>query len=141
MVTINPDVTTLKPKVRATSVERLWIWSIVGYSVLRFVLAWGSFGRYGVNPWIFGIIDVGTAWPYAKSTAGMVKAGWAGRWAVLGGWALASLAMFFAPYAYLWSAGNGMPGSVRLGLGVIVVVLFAAASAGIVRRISRGPNA
>jgi hypothetical protein len=122
------------------SVERAWIGAIVGYSVLRFVVAWGAMGEYGVNPWVFGVIDVGTAWPYAKSTAGMVKAGWGGRWMLLAQWSVVALVTFFAPYLYLWSAGNGMPDSLEYGLGLVVAVLFVAASLGIVRKIKSGPT-
>ncbi len=122
------------------SAERAWIGAIVGYSVLRFVIAWGAMGEYGVNPWVFGVIDVGTAWPYAKSTAGMVKAGWGGRWVLLAQWSVVALVTFFAPYLYLWIAGNGMPDSLEYGLGLVVGLLFLAAALGIVRKIKSGPS-
>ena len=113
-------------------IEQTWIWSVVGYSLVRFVIAWGAFSEHGANAWIFGLIDVGTAWPYGKAVAVVCKRVANGDWARLPVPLVATVVMFFAPYAYLWFAAGEMPSGMRLGLGICVSVLFLAASAGVI---------
>ncbi len=112
--------------------EQTWIWSVVGYSLVRFFIAWGAFADHGVNPWIFGLIDIGTAWPYAKAVAIVCKRVANGDWLQLPVPLVASIAMFFAPYAYLWFAAGEMPSGIRLSLAIWVSVLFVAASTGVI---------
>ena len=111
--------------------EQTWVWSVVGYTVLRFAIAWSAFSGHGVNVWIFGLLDVGTAWPYAKAVAAICKRASEGRWNAL--IAPTSLAMvtFFLPYAYLWFAAGSMPAGLRIGLAIMVTVLFVAATVGV----------
>jgi hypothetical protein len=112
--------------------EQTWIWSVVGYSLVRFLIAWGAFSEHGVNAWIFGLIDVGTAWPYGKAIAVVCKRVANGDWPQLAVPLVASIGMFFAPYAYLWFAAGEMPSGMRLSLAIWVSVLFVAAGAGVI---------
>lgn len=111
--------------------EQTWIWTIVGYSLLRFVIAWGAFSDHGANVWVFGLIDVGTAWPYAKSVAEVCKRAARSEWRALPLPLVVAVATFFAPYAYLWFAAGEMPGGVRIGMILCVSVLLLAATAGV----------
>jgi len=111
--------------------ELTWIWSIVGYSVLRFVIAWGAFSEHGANIWVFGLIDVGTAWPYAKGVALVCKRAANSQWNQLPIPLVVAVASFFAPYAYLWFAAGEMPAGVRIGMVICVSVLMIAASGGV----------
>ncbi len=115
-------------------VEQTWIWSIVGYSLLRFFIAWGAFSEHGANIWVFGLIDVGTAWPYAKSVSTVCKRAAGSQWRSLPVPLVVALGTFFAPYAYLWFAAGEMPGDVRLGMIICVSVLLVAASAGVLTK-------
>ena len=120
------------------------IWSVVGYTILRFVVAWGAFGDHGANVWIFGLLDVGTAWPYAKAIALVTKRSAAAEWRRVPLPALVALVSFFAPYAYLWFAAGSMPDGLRAGLAIFVVVLAAAAVGGVIagtRKMRRENNA
>jgi len=128
-----PASTSAEPRRRnyARIAELTWIWSIVGYSLLRFVVAWGAFSEHGANVWVFGIIDVGTAWPYAKSVAEVCKRAARSEWKALPLPLVVAVATFFAPYAYLWFAAGEMPGGVRVGMVICVSVLLIAAGAGV----------
>lgn len=114
--------------------EQTWIWSVVGYSVLRFVVAWGAFGEHGVNPWVFGVIDVGTAWPYGKGVALICKRIANSEWKRLPMPLAVALVCFFAPYAYIWFAAGEVPAGVRIGMAIFVAVLFVAATVGVVAK-------
>lgn len=118
----------------ARIIEQTWIWSIVGYSVLRFFIAWGAFSDHGANPWIFGIIDVATAWPYAKAVAVVCKRSANNDWSRLPVPVGVALTTFFAPYAYLWFAAGEMPGGLRLGMALCVGMLLLAATAGVIAK-------
>ena len=122
---------------RARLIEQTWIWSVVGYSLLRFFVAWGAFAEHGANIWIFGLIDVGTAWPYGKAVAEVCKRVARSEWARLPMPLAATVGMFFAPYAYLWFAAGEMPNGMRLGMVICVSVLFTAASAGVIANIRK----
>jgi hypothetical protein len=133
-VTASPVATGATAKVRKRNYARIaeltWIWSIVGYSVVRFVIAWGAFGDHGANVWVFGLIDVGTAWPYAKSVAVVCKRAANSQWTQLPLPLGVAVATFFAPYAYLWFSAGEVPAGLRIGMAICVSVLLVAASAG-----------
>lgn len=120
-------------RMRPTSalLEQAWIWSVVGYTVLRFVVAWGAFSSHGANVWIFGLLDVGTAWPYAKAVAVICRRAARSEWRRLGLPLGVALVSFFLPYAYLWFAAGEMPAGLRIGFGICVAVLATAAALGI----------
>jgi hypothetical protein len=124
-------------KARAARIEKFWILSVVGYTVLRFVIAWGAFGDHGANVWIFGFIDIATAVPYAKAVAMVCRRAAAFEWRRLATPVGIALLSFFAPYAYLWFAAGSMPNGVRIGLVVCVSVLAAAALLGVVAKVRR----
>lgn len=116
------------------AVEHAWIWSVIGYTILRFVIAWGAFADHGANVWVFGLLDIGTAWPYAKAVAVICRRAADGEWKRLRSPVTIALASFFAPYGYLWFAAGEMPGGLRIGLAVCVLVVAAAATVGAASR-------
>lgn len=144
------DAVTIDAPGRTTSrrnfgriIEQTWIWTVVGYSLLRFVVAWGAFSEHGANVWVFGLIDVGTAWPYGKGVALVCKRVANSEWKGLPLPLVAALGSFFAPYAYLWFAAGEMPSGMRVGMAICVGVLFLAATAGVVaktRKLRREAN-
>ena len=119
---------------RGSLIEQTWIWSVVGYTLVRFFIAWGAFADHGVNVWIFGLIDVGSAWPYGKAVAVVCRRVANGDWSRLPVPLVTAVAMFFAPYAYLWFAAGEMPSGMRLGLVMCVLVLFVAATSGVIAK-------
>ncbi len=105
-----------------------------GYSLLRFFIAWGAFSAHGANVWVFGLVDVGTAWPYGKSVAVVCKRAAASDWKRLPLPLVVAVTTFFAPYAYLWFAAGEMPSGMRVGMTICVSVLLIAASAGVLAK-------
>jgi hypothetical protein len=118
-----------------------WIVSVVGYSVVRFVAAWGALGQYGVNPIVFGVIDVATAYPYAHATTQVVQNAWQGRARSATVWGAVALVMFVSPYAYILAAGGAMPPSVRTAVVAVTLAMAAVVVVGLVRRTRRGVHA
>ena len=86
---------------------KAWIVAVTAYAVVRALVAWPTLSRFGVNPWIFLAIDIGTAYPYALGQAKMVKGFRVRRYDVAQVWGVVVLVTFLAPYAYIVGAGRG----------------------------------
>ncbi|MDW3217301.1 MAG: hypothetical protein R8F63_01700 [Acidimicrobiales bacterium] len=115
-------------------IGKAWIASIFGYSVLRALIVWPTLGDYGVSPWAFLVIDVGTAWPYAYGQVRVVNAARAQDWGSTQRWALITLLAFIAPYAYIAGAGSGeMPVFAWIVVGLLMI-FFGVASVVRIRR-------
>lgn len=107
---------------KADQAERLFTLGIFAYSLLRVVPVWGAMEEGNVNPWAFLALDVGTAWPYAKSMARTVRS-IAGRNidGVLA-WGTVLVGTFLAPYAYVYAVGENIPGYVWGVLGAFIAL-------------------
>ena len=115
---------------------KAWIVGVFGFSVARALVVWPTLGAYGVNPWIFLLVDVLTAWPYAYGQVRVVLGVRARNWRDLQIWALVTLLAFVAPYGYIAGAGSGeMPLVSWLVLGVLIVLFGTASVIRIVRQI------
>ncbi|MSO38675.1 MAG: hypothetical protein EXQ69_10605, partial [Acidimicrobiia bacterium] len=57
---------------RRRMVEVLWVVAALAYGLGRAIVVWKTLGDYGVNPWIYGVLDVISTVPYAIGTARVV---------------------------------------------------------------------
>ena len=102
---------------------KAWIVGVILYAAVRALVAWPALGRYGVNPIIFLIIDLGTAYPYAL---GQVKIVAGFRWKdyrQVQLWSLIVAVTFLAPYIYVFVAGGQQ---LPLQAWIILLILIAA---------------
>ncbi len=107
---------------------RAWVAAVFGYSVLRAVVVWPTLGTYGVSPWVFLVIDVLTAWPYAVGQVRVVQGLRKKDWPKVETWGIVTLAAFLAPYGYIVGAGSGeMPLIAYLIIGALVLLIGTAA--------------
>jgi hypothetical protein len=90
---------------------RSWALGVFLFSGARALVAWPTLGRYGVDPWVFLVIDIVTAVPYGVGQAVTVKILRDGSRspADAAGWAVVVGLMFMAPYAYIFLASGDMP--------------------------------
>ena len=116
------------------NLKTAWIVGVVGYAILRAVIAWGLFRDYGVNPWVFAVIDIGTAIPYATAVAELPGAIARSERRGIIRRLVVAVVTFMAPYAYIWLAAEDAPTDLRGGLLVLVVCLFGAAGIGVWRK-------
>jgi len=108
---------------------------VVVYAIARAAIVWPTLSGYGVNPLIFLVIDVATAWPYAVGQVRIVQGIRARAWQQVQVWSLIALAGFLAPYVYIVGAGSGeLPVLAYVVIGALVLVLGAASVARIVRQ-------
>ena len=119
---------------------KAWVVGVFGYSVLRSLVVWPTLSEYGVNPWLFLMIDLSTAWPYAYGQVRIVKAIRRGDTRSIQIWSVVALLAFLAPYAYIAGAGSGeLPVLAWAVIGSLVVV-FGAASIMRIKRQVREPE-
>ncbi len=101
---------------------RAWIVGVFAYAVLRALIVWPTLGDYGINPWAFLVIDVGTAWPYAYGQVRVVKEARGKNWSGTQIWAAIAMLSFIAPYAYIAGAGSGeMPLIAWIVIGLLML--------------------
>ena len=117
-------------------VGKAWILGVFGYSVLRALIVWPTLGDYGINPWAFLVIDVGTAWPYAYGQVRVVNEARMKNWGGTQLWAAIALLSFIAPYAYIAGAGSGeMPLIAWIVIGLLMLFFGVASIVKIVKQI------
>jgi hypothetical protein len=118
--------------------EMWWVVGVVGFVVIRFALAYSVLADQArMTVIVFGVLDIGTAVPYALGTARLVtslvdrRPQGAARWG-----ALAS-ASFLAPYLWLaWAGRDGsFPTVVYVVTALFVLCVGTNAVLGIRRRV------
>jgi hypothetical protein len=115
---------------------KTWIVGVFGFSVFRALLVWPTLGDKGVNPWLFLIIDVVTAWPYAYGQVRVINEARARDWSGVRIWAAIVMLAFLAPYAYIAGAGSGeMPLIAWIVIGALMAVFGTASVVRILRQI------
>jgi hypothetical protein len=53
--------------------RRAWIVGVVLYGAVRAMIVWKTLSGYGVNPWIYLVLDVTSSIPYAIYSAKLVE--------------------------------------------------------------------
>jgi hypothetical protein len=113
---------------------------ILLYTFIRFFIVRTMFEQYGVNPWIFLIIDAVTAVSYIFAVDYLVATAVGKQktaWRPLITWAVVAIVSFTAPYGYVFIAGSTVPSGLGTGLAIVVSLLLANAAVAIWRRARR----
>ncbi len=118
---------SLPPDAAVGRVGRVWILAVCGYSLLRALLAWPLLAHYGVNPGVFLVLDVATAYPLALGQVRIVGGFRSQDFAAVQGWCAVASAALLVPYAYLFVVGHAhMPGYATALLAGLVAVMATA---------------
>ena len=97
------------------------------YTFAATFIVWKALHKYGVNPYLFFIIDLITSWFYGVSSARLVVAIIHKRWNETQKWGWLSAINFMLPQVYILLSARHVPRDVYLVIyGVIgVLVVFA----------------
>lgn len=107
----------------ATASSRWWLpLFVTAYTVARFAVVAGELDDYGVDPVVFGLLDVGTAWPYGWALAVFAQSLHARRWRRATLVALASAPLAAAPYGYLLLGATGLPAALAAAICAVGIV-------------------
>lgn len=116
---------------------KAWTLTVVVLCAVRAAVAWPALVRFGLDPWWFVVLDVGTAPTYGIGQAMAVKILRSDRPARAAvPWIAMVLVSFVAPYLYVLLAAGHLPGYVVAGV-IAWMALFGALSAARIIRESR----
>lgn len=129
---------TVRGGARRQKLEITWVVGVVLFTLARFGAAWGALAdhdRWVV--WVFGVIDLGTAVPYAVGTARLVMGLVDHRLQSAARWGLVAGVSFLAPYLWLGWAGRdgGFPTVVYVALALCLVCFGANAVLSVRRKV------
>ena len=108
---------------KADRAERVFTVGIFAYVVIRAIPIWRPLQDGNVNPWIFLALDLGTAYPYAKSWPRLIRAISAKKPEAVAVWASVLTGSVLLPYAYVAAVGDDVATWVW---AVLALFLFAA---------------
>lgn len=102
--------------------ERWWFVLVMAWSACRVVAVWRWLDTYGVNPFFYGLVDLGSSIPYALGSARTIGALIDRRYGRAAAWMLLATVCFAAPDVYIVAAGHDMPWGVYGVVGAIAAV-------------------
>jgi hypothetical protein len=122
---------------RRRKLELSWVIGVLVFVIVRFIVAYSALSDYGLTVWIFGILDIATAVPYAVGTARLVTSLVDKNVQAAARWGIIACISFLAPYAWVaWAGRDGeFPTAVYIAIVVLVVCLGANAVVGIAKRV------
>jgi len=110
----------MKLSKRARFWEHMWASTILLYTFGATFIVWKTLKQYGVNPFVFFVIDAITSWTYGITTARLVMRIIAKDWQNTRKWALGAAISFITPQLYILIAAHHAPKNVYLiVIGVI----------------------
>ncbi len=116
---------------RQTFWERIWASTIVLYSFVATFVVWKALHKYGVNPYLFFVIDLITSWFYGVASARLVVAVIKKRWSETQKWGWLSAINFALPQIYILLSARRVPRDVYLIIYSVIGALVAFALIGI----------
>ena len=120
---------------RQTFWERIWASTIILYTFVATFVVWKALHKYGVNPYIFFVIDLITSWFYGLASARLVVAIIHKRWSETQKWGWLSALNFMLPQIYILVAARRVPRDVYVIIYSVIGVMVAFAVVGIVSQI------
>ena len=109
---------------RQTLWERLWASTILLYTVVATLVVWRTLGKYGVNVFLFFIIDAVTSWTYGISTARLLLNVIKRQWKAARRWTWAAALSFVTPQIYILASARHAPRDVYLIVIAVIALLI-----------------
>lgn len=125
---------------RRRRLSRTWAIIVVAWSLIRTVIVWAAVGDYGLNPWIYLALDLGSAVIDALSTPRMVLSFIDDHWRKAVEWALISLVVFIIPDLYIFLGTRTLPKRIIVVVCLIIALTLTIGVIGVVRKIRKGRN-
>lgn len=127
---------------RRAALTRIWLAAVVAWSLVRLWIVRRMLGRYGVNAWVYGAVDLALAWPYAMASARLVTSLVDRQIAAARKWAAVTAVTFIVPDVYLVLSGHRKPHVVSLTIVVVATAMALASVASMGKEVrSRRINA
>lgn len=99
----------------------MWIVGVLGWSLVRIAAVDIWLSGYGVNPWVYAAIDLGTSIPYAIASARTIGALLDSRTTAALRWGALAVGAYIAPDLYILFFGRGLPWKVYAAVGTVAL--------------------
>ncbi len=111
-------------------VQKVWFVLIIFWSLVRIATAELYFAKYGINIWIFAVIEIVSSPILARASSRMAVAlkYHEIRQSVL--WGGLTMVSFSAPDVYLLTAGRGLP---WIAYGVVLLLMTVAGTTSVIK--------
>lgn len=123
---------------RQTFWERLWASTIILYTFAATFVVWKALHKYGVNPYIFFLVDLVTSWFYGVASARFVVAIIHKKISESQKWGWLSAINFMLPQIYILVSAHRVPREVYIIIFSAISVMVAFAVVGVVSQIKTG---
>jgi hypothetical protein len=123
---------------RRRMLSRTWAGVVVGWSLIRTLIVWAAVGDYGLNPWIYLSIDLGSACVDAVTTPRMVLSFIDDHFKKAVKWAAISLGAFIVPDLYIFLGTRTLPKRIIVVILAIILATLSVGVIGVVRKIKAG---
>jgi uncharacterized membrane protein YhaH (DUF805 family) len=120
---------------RQTFWERIWASTIILYTFAATFVVWKALHKYGVNPYIFFVVDLITSWFYGIASARLVVAVIHKRWSETQKWGWLSAFNFMLPQIYILISARHVPRDVYIIIFCAISVMVAFAVVGLASQI------
>jgi len=125
----------LKSEKHRQLVERWWIAIVLLWDIFKTLVVDKTFAKYGVNPYIYFVIVICIAIPYAKSTAKMLFAILANHWRNALSYGAVAVVLHFVPDIYILVNAKKVPRSLFDSFIVMIIIFTIFAVHGVVTHV------
>ena len=123
---------------RRKVLARSWAAVVIGWAVIRTLIVWAAVGDYGLNPWLYLVLDLVSATIDAVSTPRMVIRFVDDQYRKALQWALISLAAFVMPDIYIFAGTRTLPRKLIAIIVAVITVTLLAAVIAVLRKVRKG---
>jgi hypothetical protein len=123
---------------RRRMLSRTWAVVVVAWSLIRTLIVWAAVGDYGLNPWIYLVIDLISACIDAITTPRMVLNFIDNNYRAALKWAAISLAVFIVPDLYIFLGTRELPTNVIAIVCTIITVTLVTGVVSVVHKVRAG---
>ena len=123
---------------RRRRLSNTWAGVVLGWAFIRTLLVWAAVGVYGLNPWIYLVIDVSSAVVDALTTPRMVLNFIDERYRAAAGWGLIALVAFIIPDLYIFLGTRTLPTKLIIFICVIIGSTLLIGVYGVMRKVRKG---
>lgn len=123
---------------RRRRLSNTWAGVVVAWSFIRTLIVWAAVGDYGLNPWIYLVIDLCSATVDALTTPRMVLRFIDERYRAAVGWGLMALVAFIVPDIYIFFGTRTLPTKLIAFICVIIGSTLLIGVVTITRKVRKG---
>jgi hypothetical protein len=107
---------------RRDRLELAWFVAVMTWSVLRIIAVSAWLQDYGVDPFSYAAVDLGSSAPYSLASARLLGSLVDGRMRRAAAWGALTVVTFLAPDVYIFAAGRALPWASYVVVGTIATV-------------------